>query len=65
MIYYLAVQPPSTNILEPVIKDEASEAKKTNGPIRSFTSPSLHKGIIPIVVFLNSSSFKNGSVIGV
>ena len=28
---YCAVQPPSTNMLDPVIKDDASDARNTNG----------------------------------
>ena len=47
LLFHLAVQPPSTSILEPVIKEEASEAKNTNGPIKSVTSPNLPIGIIP------------------
>ena len=35
---YCAVQPPSTSMLDPVIKEDASDARNTNGPIRSLIS---------------------------
>ena len=48
---YCAVQPPSTNMLDPVIKDDASDARNTKGPIRSLISPSLLSGILEITSF--------------
>ena len=50
---YQAVQPPSTVILEPVIKVEASLASSTSAPQSSSGWPKRF-----IIVFLDSSSLK-------
>src|SRR5579863_6438800 len=60
-----AVQPPSRMSAEPVISDEASEARKTMAPVNSSNWPSR-----PSFIFAKTSSrkalfSKNGFVIGV
>ena len=44
-IFYLAVQPPSTNREVPVIIEDASDAKKATAVATSLVSATLPKGI--------------------
>ena len=59
------VQPPSTSIDEPVIIDEALEARKTTAVATSFTVAKRPKGILLSIVFINFLSLKNFFSIGV
>src|SRR5205085_1628109 len=62
---YSAVQPPSSTRAEPVISEEASDARKTMAPVSSSSWPSR-----PSLIFASTSSrnalfAKKGRVIGV
>jgi tripartite-type tricarboxylate transporter receptor subunit TctC len=60
-----AVQPPSSTSAEPVISDEASEARNTIAPVNSSSWPRRPSLILPSTSSRNALFSKNGRVIGV
>jgi tripartite-type tricarboxylate transporter receptor subunit TctC len=60
-----AVQPPSSTSAEPVISDEASEARNTMAPVNSSSWPRRPSLILPSTSSRNALFSKNGRVIGV
>jgi NADP-dependent 3-hydroxy acid dehydrogenase YdfG len=60
-----AVQPPSRTNAEPVISEEASEARKTIAPVNSSSWPRRPSLILARTSSRNSLFSKNGRVIGV
>ncbi len=64
-VSYSAVQPPSSTSAEPVISDEASEARNTMAPLSSSSWPSRPSLILDSTSSRNALFSKNGLVIGV
>src|SRR5262249_41661786 len=62
---YSAVQPPSITIAEPVISEDASEARNTIAPVSSSSWPSRPSLIFDSTSSRNALFSKNGRVIGV
>ena len=60
-----AVQPPSSTSADPVISDEASDARKTMAPVNSSSWPSRPSLILPSTSSRNALFSKNGRVSGV
>src|SRR6185312_7413033 len=60
-----AVQPPSSTSAEPVISDDASDARNTMAPVRSSSWPRRPSLILPNTSSRNALFSKNGLVIGV
>src|SRR6185312_3641788 len=60
-----AVQPPSKTSAEPVISDDASEARNTMAPVSSSSWPRRPSLILPSTSSRNALFSKNGRVIGV
>jgi len=48
-LLYIAWFPPSTMIVSPVTKAEASEARNTATPLRSLPVPNLLSGVFPAI----------------
>src|SRR5579859_1164158 len=64
-LVHSAVQPPSRISAEPVISDEASEARNTMAPVSSSSWPSRPSFIFDSTSSRNALFSKNGLVIGV